>query len=291
MTVWSWLKKQFSTHTVRSVAAVFLALALLVTGGLWAGGVFRAKEVEETFTYLPNRTYRVAGPDPPEPETLGELLHADEPDVDILLRHPEIAQELLQAEVLTDIVDSRLALNNLRSLDRQLSERLGEAPDSLDMIDLAELRAHAGIGLDAVASEWDSTYRLLATTYSPGLSSGYFPGLVPAKAQEQQESLATAKSATSRLLKAADRNAITAIPANMNMKCVWQAPAEGLVHMVPSGAWLPELGYKLFRIVNGSSTLIDEQLAAPQDGLNGSLGLADDAWIKELYAQAALTPS
>ncbi|MDD4140356.1 MAG: hypothetical protein PHX81_09030, partial [Eubacteriales bacterium] len=291
MTVWSWLKKQFSTHTVRSVAAVFLALALLVTGGLWAGGVFRAKEVEETFTYLPNRTYRVADPDPPEPETLGELLHADEPDVDILLRHPEIAQELLQAEVLTDIVDSRLALNNLRSLDRQLSERLGEAPDSLDMIDLAELRAHAGIGLDAVASEWDSTYRLLATTYSPGLSSGYFPGLVPAKAQEQQESLATAKSATSRLLKAADRNAITAIPANMNMKCVWQAPAEGLVHMVPSGAWLPELGYKLFRIVNGSSTLIAEQLAAPQDGLNGSLGLADDAWIKELYAQAALTPA
>ena len=102
MTVWSWLKKQFSAHTVRSVSAVFLALALLVTGSLWAGGVFKGKAVEETFTYLPNRTYRVADPDPPEPETLGELLHADEPTVDTLLRHPEITQELLQAEGLLD---------------------------------------------------------------------------------------------------------------------------------------------------------------------------------------------
>ena len=66
----------------------------------------------------------------------------------------------------------------------------------------------------------------------------------------------------------------------MNMKSVRQAPAEGLAHMAPSGAWRPELGYKLFRIANGSSTLIDEQLAAPQDGLNGSLGQADDACIK-----------
>ncbi len=99
MTVWSWLKKQFNTHKVRSIAAVFLALALLVTGGLWAGGVFKGKETEENFTYLPNRTYKVADPDPPELETLYELLHADEPAVDTLLRNPGIAQELLQAEV------------------------------------------------------------------------------------------------------------------------------------------------------------------------------------------------
>ncbi len=159
------------------------------------------------------------------------------------------------------------------------------------MIDMAELKAHEGIGLDAAASEWDSTYRLLASTYGAGLSGNDIPGLVPVKAQAQQESLAAAKSATSRLLKAADRSAVTAIPANMNMKCVWQAPAEGLVHLVPSGAWLPEQGYKLFRIVNGASTLIAEQLAAPQDGLNGNLNIAGADWIKELYAQAALTPT
>ena len=54
------------------------------------------------------------------------MLHSDLPSVDTLLKNPEIAQELLQAENLTDIVDSRLALNNLRSLDEQLNERLKE---------------------------------------------------------------------------------------------------------------------------------------------------------------------
>lgn len=49
----------------------------------------------------------LAPTEPVEPETLEELLHTDTPAVDTLLRKPEIARALVQAQVLTDVVDSR----------------------------------------------------------------------------------------------------------------------------------------------------------------------------------------
>lgn len=114
---------QFKNHTVRSLLVSISVLTIAAAGIMWACGVFSSVS---TFSYLSNREYVLAPAEKPEPQTLEELLHSDVPSVDTLLKNPEIAQELLNAEKLTDIVDSRLALNNLRSLGEQLNERLEE---------------------------------------------------------------------------------------------------------------------------------------------------------------------
>ena len=113
---------QFKTNILRILLITIPVLVVVVGGILWAAGVFRVSR----FSYFPDREYVLAPVEKHEPKTLKELLHSDLPSVDTLLKNPEIAQELLQAENLTDIVDSRLALNNLRSLDEQLNERLKE---------------------------------------------------------------------------------------------------------------------------------------------------------------------
>ena len=38
------------------------------------------------------------------------------------------------------------------------------------------------------------------------------------------------------------------LPSILNIKGVWQSPDEALIHMVPSGGWLPEEGYKLYAL-------------------------------------------
>ena len=52
--------------------------------------------------------------------------------------------------------------------------------------------------------------------------------------------------------------------------------------MVPSGGWLPEEGYKLYRVVNGQKELIAERLASSAPGLNGELKIENADMIKEL---------
>ena len=74
------------------------------------------------------------------------------------------------------------------------------------------------------------------------------------------------------------------------MKGVWQSPDETFVHMVPSGDWLPENGYKLYRVINGARELISQEQASPMQALAGKLSLSDADLIQALYKQAELTP-
>ena len=290
-----WIKTQFRTQPVRSALVSFFALLVTAGGIMWVGGVFASKEQDENFTYLPDRAYILAEQEPSEPETLEELLHTGEPDVDTMLRKPAIAQELIQAQVLTDVVDSRLALNNLRSLDQQLTDRLAEVPESIEVLDLAELRSHAGIALSGYIPRQKnpamlSSLPILQTQNSPEASAAYNPAMIQVRAQAQTDELTAFKSATSRLLKAPATDKLVAIPASINIKTVWQKPGEGLVHLLPSGEWVPEQGYQLYRIVNGESILIAEQLASTGSGINDNLMIAGTASIKDLYEQATLTP-
>jgi hypothetical protein len=111
---------------------------------LWACGVFRPGVP----SFLPNREYILAETDPEEPQTLEEFLHCDDPRIDTLLKNPSIAEELLAVRDVTDIADSRLALNNLRSLGDQLTERLNETPGSIDaalIIPLSDTDARTGL--------------------------------------------------------------------------------------------------------------------------------------------------
>jgi hypothetical protein len=293
-----WVLTQFRTHNVRSLLVTIPALVLVTVGILWACGVF------EAFFYLPNRAYILAETERKEPETLEEMLHLlSGPDVDTLLRNPAIAQELLSAGTLTDIVDSCLALNNLKSLDRQLSERLEEPPE---MAQTAPLSA-GGPPQVAQLLPADSGQKaaVIPLIYKPGEMAATLLSAQEALKQ-QAEVLSNLKTATTKILTPPAYGDLVAIPSTINMKGVWQSPDEALVHMIPSGDWLPEQGYKLYREVNGQSELIAEQLASPERGLNG--GIAEvEGWevddveeyekykgqninlIQEMYKQAELT--
>jgi PKD repeat protein len=283
-----WVRTQFKTHTLRSLLVTVPALLIVTAVLLWGCGVF-----EERFSYLPDRAYLLAETDPQEPQTLEELLQSDAPSVDTLLRNPSIAEELLSAQTLTDIVDSRLALNNLRSLDEQLSGWLEQGSEP----------AGAVSGQNGADNAPDASTPMAlpgGSANAAAVQTGGALAVSPQVLSEQTALVSKLKDTTWRLLAPKEYGELVAFPATMNMKGVWQSPNEVLVHMVPSGDWLPEQGYQLYRVVNGQKELIAEQLASPTLGLAGAIEV-DGAtsvdengkeinMIQELYHQAQLTP-
>lgn len=268
-----WLSAQFRTHTASSFSIAFASITLVASGVLWACGAFST----EAFSYLPEREFILAPTERIEPQSLAELLHSRTPEVDALLKNSLIAKELLDAQTLTDIVDSRLALNNLRSLDQELSMRLEE-------LQVTEQLAGEAAAPD---SREESAVRLIARSGdTPAMPLSLLSVL-----ERQADTLMRLKAATEKLLTPPAYDDLVALAPTMNMKSVWQSPDQALIHMVPSAGWMPEQGYKLYRVVNGETVLIAEQLAAPAEGLAGNLDVADADLIRELYEQAALTPA
>jgi len=266
-----WLQTQFRGHTARLLLIMIPALMLVAGGALWAFGVFST----EAFSYLPERTYVLAPNNANSPETLQELLYSFDPSVDAFLKNPPIAEELLQTKSLTDIVDSRLALNNLRSLDSQLSARLLELEEAESIADLKAER-------DDPRSDVTPLVAMQNGGRTTRLS-------LPAILSQQSDTFMRLKAVTETLLTPPAYDDLVALASTMNMKSVWEDSDEVLIHMIPSGDWLPEQGYKLYRVVNGESELIREQLASPASGLNGSLKVDDADIIQALYMQAELT--
>jgi len=327
--IYHWLYMQLTTHTVRSVIIAISILVIAAGGILWAGGVFSGNR----FTYLPDREYIPAPADKPEPQTLGELLHSDLPSIDTLLKNPDIAQELMQAEKLTDIVDSRLALNNLRSLDEQLKERLEEeAPAVVDISTSAarkgnvagNARRYNAVGTAAQTYDTAAVEQTGDTAESSSTSASKLsistdktetitdrpenkkdqPGDISERngsdvqqlagsaqiAAEHREKLEAVKFAIEDLLTPMTPGSPVRYQSNLNIKGVWQSPDEALIHMVPSGGWLPEDGCKLYRVVNGRKELIGERFASSAAGLSGALKVENSDMIQQLYMQAELTP-
>lgn len=386
-----WIGTQFQVHTVYSLLITITAAALVTAGILWIPGLFKSAE---TSAYLPDREYILAPVEYKEPQTLEELLHVriSEPDVDTLLRNPAIAEELMKAEKLTDVVDSRLALNNLRNLDQQLAERIEQMQKSFGKsnkpdvtnIELAGMSSEtaetgnrpAGAGskpagtsneVDRVGSEPAGTSnevagvssdlagtggehagtngessKVSADTISAAIDNTADPANAPSAQEEQMLSVKSAnapaapanlsgistnlqemssfshgiaiqatgelavpekeleqlnqllsglKNATGRLLEPKEySDDLVSIPSAMNMKAIWQSPDEALVHMTPSGDWIPEQGYKLYRKVEGQEVLINESALSPVPILSGEIQIADADMIKALYKQAELTP-
>ena len=303
-----WLLSEFRTHTVRSVLVTLTVLALATTGVLWASGLFTS------FSYLPDRAYILANAELIEPQTLEELLHSDAPGIDSLLRNPAIAAELLSALQLTDIVDSRLALNNLRSLDRQLSERLEESAEELEFPDLGHgVEGATPLSLENEPKKLAALSPLLfnigelqakiSTSSPPDVNVS--ASAVQQALAAQAEILTNLQAAVQNLLRPpADAESLE-IPSTVNMKGVWQNPGEILLHMTPSGDWVPEGGFKLYREINGHRELIKEGVASPTNGQSGLIEVegweVDDEdeyekhkqenfnFIQELFKQAQLT--
>ncbi|HWR19946.1 MAG TPA: hypothetical protein VN608_10015 [Clostridia bacterium] len=266
-----WLQTQLRNRAARLIVMILPALLLIAGGVLWAFGVFSTG----AFSYLPERTYVLAPSDANSPETLEELLLCQDPSVDTFLKNPSIAQELLHAKSLTDIVDSRLALNNLRSIDAQLSARLKE---------LEEVEKTAGLKAEQINHDFVAT-PLVAAPNGFRVTRLSLSALV----KQQSDTLAQLKAVTQTLLTPPEYDDLVTLASTMNMKSVWEESDEALIHMIPTSDWLPEQGYKLYRVINGESVLIREQLASPISGLNGSLKVDDADIIQTLYMQAELT--
>ncbi|NLA86574.1 MAG: hypothetical protein GX847_04685 [Clostridiales bacterium] len=305
-----WVLSQFKTHTVRSALVTLSALALAAVGILWSLGFFTA------FSYLPDRAYILADTEIKEPQTLEELLHSDAPDIDSLLRNPAIAEELLSAAQLTDIVDSRLALGNLRILDRQLSERLEESAETIQLFDFP---AYAPGGASSVSGDVPeregaaspllfNAGEVQPPMISPANKQSGINVSAPSVQQAiaaQTEILTNLQAAAQNLLMPPSDAEPVEIPSAVNMKGVWQNPGEILLHMTPTGDWVPEGGFMLYREIDGRRELVKEGVASPANGQSGLIKL--EGWevddedeyekyeqeninlIQELYGQAELT--
>ncbi len=315
-----WVLSQFKTHTICSVLVTVSTLGLATIMLLWVFGFFTV------FSYLPNRSYILADTEKNEPQTLQELLHSDTPDIDSLLRNPAIAEELLTASQLTDVVDSRLALNNLRILDGQLSERLDNSLETIQSIDLplasseeklilsGRISSVSALGLPenslenkAVVMPFILDTGKTQATQIPLANPQY---TVSSSAVSVQQALAAQtgiltnlQTVIQSLLKPPSDTGSVEIPSTVNMKGVWQNPGEILLHMTPSGDWVPEGGFKLYREIDGRRELVKEGVASPVKGQSGDIELegweVDDKneyekhknenFIQKLYKQAELT--
>ena len=298
-----WITRQYRKHPIRSAAVTLPVVALVTVGILFLCGVFNTSE---HWSYLPNRNYILAPADPAEPQTLYELLHSDTPDIETFLRNPSIAQELLNAGKWTDIVDSRLALYNLRELDRQLEARLTEGYEYFDFAGYIQ----PGDGLLAQIpgiSPVSSAVGELSIVQLAALDGIQYASVFE-NLQTQYVLLDTLKAVTGKLIapELITEEELITLDVMINLKGVWQNPGETLIHMTPEGDGLPYNGYTLKRIVNGQETVIAEKAAAESDGLNGNImrdvsrKVVDEkgktvnepfsGYIQELYQQAQLTP-
>jgi hypothetical protein len=210
-----WIGTQFQVHTVYSLLITITAAALVTAGILWIPGLFKSAE---TSAYLPDREYILAPVEYKEPQTLEELLYVriSEPDVDTLLRNPAIAEELMKAEKLTDVVDSRLALNNLRNLDQQLAERIEQMQKSFGKsnkpdvtnIELAGMSSEtaetgnrpagagskpAGTGGEHAGTNGESS-KVSADTISAAIDNTADPANAPSAQEEQMLSVKSANA-------------------------------------------------------------------------------------------------
>lgn len=249
---------QYKTHTVRSILVTILVVLILTASIIWMSVIFK----KEPYSLNVKRSFILAEVNKEEPKTLEELLHCDAPDIDTILKSPSIINELKEADSLLDIVDSRLAINNLRNIDRQFSERI-----------------------DLLSNASDDTLCFL----DGNSQSGEQLSQMRKHIQGQIDLITDLKTITGSLLVAKEYDELISIPLNVNMKGIWQSPDEVFIHMVPSGDWLPEKGYKIYRIVNGQKQLIAENHASHKSSLAGGLKVIDKDIIQKLYGDAELT--
>ena len=201
-------------------------LAALAAVAWWAFGATSA----EKFTYVPNREYRLAETEKPEPATLKELLNSSSPSLETLLKNPSIAEELASAKSLTDIVDSRTALNNLRNLDAQMTKWLQELPElavERPSEELSNEQASDLVPRPGTVRNVDWEYSSPSWEYSAPSVDTY------QLLQAQASFISNLQAETRRLLAVPSYDRYVTVPPSVNMKGTWQSPDEILIHMVP----------------------------------------------------------
>lgn len=245
---------------VLSIAIATSAIAAIVLAVLAATGILGGGD------RLTKRPYIWSSDRFKTPHTLSEYLNTENVSLELLLDNETFTAQLLEADTLTDIVDSRLSLSNLRILQKQAS----------NMIESDHAALRAGISPGRAAQ-----FRADAASAAPMLSVGM---------EGDAACLLEADLAKQKLdsLLAREIPVLRAMEAQVDLKCVWTAPDDVLLHWTPHGDWVPEDGYRLYRTVNGSKELLKEHLGA-MDVIAGVTSGEYAAYIRELFNEAALT--
>ncbi len=315
LSIKNWLLTQFQKNPLRSSLIASGITLVVVVGILFIFGAldFGGMNLDQSgFDYLPDREYILGPKEEERPQTLNELLYCQSPDIEDFLRSPNIAEELLAAENLVDIVDSRYALNNLREIERQLGERAKE--DELPMGDLVTLHSSpieepvkekppgpeddlkpympepAPIEKRDPLPKSEGAKRLDNAAESIDFSR-------PGDAIHARESYDLQQNIFRRLdvkvndlLSVAEYGEWERMPSSINMKGIWQNPGESLIHMIPEADWLPEAGYRIYRQIGSERELIAEKLAATQTLLTQDFQHPQAQEIRQVYQAAEYTP-
>lgn len=306
-----WLVSQFKAHPLRSSLIVSGISLLLILGCLLVFGVFESEGLnldQSGFDYLPEREYILGAKEDERPRTLNELLYSQNADIEDFLHSPDIAAELLAAENLMDIVDSRYALDNLRNIERQLNERTEE--ENLPMGDLVTLNSTpveppviekppspadalkpfmpdpAPVEEKNPLPKSEGAKRLDEMAEAIVLNRPAEVAQVRDSYNLQQDIFGQLRDKVADLLEDAEYGEWERLPSSINLKGIWQNPGEALVHMVPEADWLPEEGYRIYRQIGDTKELVVEQLAATQKVFTNHFKHPDAQDIQQIYKAA-----
>lgn len=201
-------------------AVVIIALLVMLLSGVFRGNPSASDSVRYERPFIKTSQAVQA------PASLSELLNVARPSLAYLLADEKLSSQLLGAESLTEIVDSRLSLHNLRQL----------RDDAAQLI--KEQAAQASLsGSPATAS------------------SSYVQPVAAANAGN----LAAIKGKIDQLLTPAITGSGQPAP-QIDLKGVWTAENAALLRWTPHDTWIPEQGYRLWRTVNGQTVEIASQL-------------------------------
>lgn len=202
-------------------AVLIVSLVLMALAGVFTRA---GSKTEITFERPFLKTSQAAK----TPQTLSELLNSTEPSLDILLRDSRLSADLLAADTLTDVVNSRLSLFGLRTLRNDAAALLTEREEQSVL-----WAGAAGVG---------STYIQLAQAST-------------------SDTLPVLKSKMDQLL-VKEKAIVSLLEPDLDLRGVWSRDKKALLRWIPHGAWIPDQGYRLYRTINGKRELIQSQIGS-----------------------------
>lgn len=269
-------------------------VAVIISVVLIAGLVFfLSRGGEESFSYLPDRDY-ILYEEEAEPQTLEDLLHSKLPSAESLLINPQLAKELLEAESINEIVDSNWSLSSLRDLNDQLDELAKDYQALLEDQGLNEEEVEEISQSGAEAYQLPSSdpkedspeVKAVLSKYekgNPNIKQASLDKLV-----KTYEDIARLKNKTSSFLRPTSYDDLTVLTPEIEIKAIWE-DGQVQLHIFPTGEWLPEDGFKLYRTNGNERVLLKEGIASPRNVLESDFKMENSDLIKELYKVATIS--
>lgn len=309
-----WLISRFRAHPRRSIFIASGFAGVVIIAGLFFSGIldFGGINLDQSgFDYLPDREYVLGTKEEDTPQTLQELIYSPSPDIENFLHNPDIAKELLEAESLIDIVDSRYALNNLREIGSRLEKRVAESdPPMGDLANIGSVPIQPPVrekplepedALKAFMPEPAPVEERAPLPKSEGATRLDQAALSidfsrPAGGDEarknydaQQDMYSQLNAKVNDLMRKAEYGDWERMPSSINMKVTWQNPGGFLIHMIPEADWLPEEGYRVYRQIGDEKELIKERMASSQTVFSSTFEYSNVDDVREAYRMAEYT--